>query len=253
MNLREGRKNNETAEHMIDQINIKYDLNQPGRRLLKKCTVYRLAREGTAGKSPIKKGPQPIIPLLLLRLLAKHIDVRQAGQGEINGSEIRQLIGAAINRTSYENKFTIRSVWEKLLMEFPESTQAATKISIEDGRAEWTTFDNLNQWLTDVKQDLIDTGLVLDRPVYDSEGNVLSELDFRGEEVLRRIVNMDETFHNLFITGDRSGPRAIIYHKPKYQRSGRCGVKNNRHVTGAYATSAAGEVLPPLYIFDSRE
>ena len=28
-------------------------------------------------------------------------------------------------------------------------------------------------------------------------------------------------------------------------------MKSSRHVTGVYATNAAGEVLPPMYIFDS--
>jgi hypothetical protein len=28
-------------------------------------------------------------------------------------------------------------------------------------------------------------------------------------------------------------------------------VKSSHHVTGVYATNAAGEALPPMYIFDS--
>ena len=62
---------------------------------------------------------------------------------------------------------------------------------------------------------------------------------------------MDETHHDLSITGDKSGSRAITYHNPNLQRSGKRAVKNARHVTGVYATNAAGESFPPMYIFDS--
>jgi hypothetical protein len=32
---------------------------------------------------------------------------------------------------------------------------------VDDARAQWTTFDNLNQWFDDVKNNLIKTGLVV--------------------------------------------------------------------------------------------
>ncbi|KAI2497543.1 hypothetical protein MHU86_16946 [Fragilaria crotonensis] len=43
-----------------------------------------------------------------------------------------------------------------------------------------------------------------------------------------------------------------MYHNPQYQHGCRRSVKSSRHVTGVYATNAAGEVLPPLFIFDSN-
>ena len=64
---------------------------------------------------------------------------------------------------------------------------------------------------------------------------------------------MDETHHDLSITGDKGGSRSVTYHNPLLQRRGaNRGVKSAcQHVTGAYATTAAGEALPPFYIFDS--
>jgi hypothetical protein len=62
---------------------------------------------------------------------------------------------------------------------------------------------------------------------------------------------MDETHHDLSITGDKAGTRALKYHNPSLQRGPHCQVKSSRHVTGVYATNAAGEALPPMYIFDS--
>jgi hypothetical protein len=122
---------------------------------------------------------------------------------------------------------------------------------VDDARAQWTTYTNLHQWFDDAKQDLINTGLVIDQEIRCSDGSLLSELDFRSDEVRRRIINMDETHHDLSITGDRGGPRSVMYHNPRYQRGSKRCVKSSRHVTGVYATNAAGETLPPMYIFDS--
>ncbi len=135
--------------------------------------------------------------------------------------------------------------------EFPEQLQAANKMCIDDARAQWTTHTNLDQWFDDAKRDLIETGLVLDEEVRDINGNLISELNFRSDEVRRRIINMDETHHDLSITGDRGGTRSLMYHNPRYQRGSKRGVKSSRHVTGVYATNAAGESLPLMYIFDS--
>ncbi len=57
--------------------------------------------------------------------------------------------------------------------------------------------------------------------------------------------------HHLSITGDRRGPRAVSYDNPAFQRGAARSVKSAQHVMGAYATNAAGEALPPFYIFDS--
>ena len=87
--------------------------------------------------------------------------------------------------------------------------QPATKISIDDARAAlWTTFDNLNQLFDDVKRDLLRTGLVDDIQVLDEEeGMLVSEVFFK-KDTKRCIINMDETDHNLSITGDSGGSRA---------------------------------------------
>lgn len=89
------------------------------------------------------------------------------------------------------------------------------------------TFDNLQQWFNDAKKDLIEAGLAIDAEVRDTNGVLVSELDFRSDEVWRRILNMpDETHHDLLITGDQGGPKAVMYHNPSLQRSSKRGVKS---------------------------
>ena len=135
-------------------------------------------------------------------------------------------------------------------VEFPLETQAGRKQYTEYVRSQWTTHDKLDQWFTDVKPTLIESKLAEDRAVFDIDGRQISELYF-SEEAKRRIINMDETHHDLGIAGDKSGYRNITYCNPGLQRSGTCGFKSSRHVTGVYATNAAGETLPLMLIFDS--
>jgi hypothetical protein len=43
-------------------------------------------------------------------------------------------------------------------------------MSMHDSCAQWTTFDNLQQWFHDAKNDLIESGLVIDAEVRDANG-----------------------------------------------------------------------------------
>ena len=73
----------------------------------------------------------------------------------------------------------------------------------------------------------------------------MSEVRFKMHSK-RRIINMDETHHDLSVTGDKDGSQAVSHHNPLYQRGAVRGVTSARHVTGVYATNAAGEALPPF-------
>ena len=242
----------QTADQVLQQLNEAHNLIGTA-KTLSRSTVYRAVSNGLIGKSPMKKGPQTKIPSALLEVVAVHAEVCQVGdEGELRGREIKRLIGASVLGTKFENNFKVQSVWRKVRREFPEKLQAGAKVSVDDARAQWTTENNLQQWFDDAKRHLIETGLVINSEVRDtSTGNLISELDFRSDEVRRRIINMDETHHDLSVTGDRGGPRSVVYHNPKLQRGCRRGVKASRHVTGVYATNASGETLPPMYIFDS--
>lgn len=241
----------ETANETIHRLNVKHGFTNEAKKLVK-STVYSAIANGNAGKSPKKKGPPTKIPSELLQVVAVHSEVSQvSASGELRGRDIKRLIGAATLGTEFEGQFTVESVWRKVRCEYPEKLQAANKLSVDDARAQWTTHQNLQQWFDDAKLDLIATGLCIDQEVRDANGVLISELDFRSDDVKRRILNMDETHHDLSVTGDRGGPRSVMYHNPRFHRGSKRGVKSSRHVTGVYATSAAGECIPPMYIFDS--
>jgi hypothetical protein len=84
--------------------------------------------------------------------VATHAEVSQVGDGELKGKDFKRLIGASIIGTEHEARFNIKTAWKKVRNEFPEALQVATKLMVEDARAQWTTFDNLNQWFDDAKK-----------------------------------------------------------------------------------------------------
>jgi hypothetical protein len=240
-----------SVAEIVTKLNEQFELNGGGKKL-SKSTLHRSVKAGHVGASPLKRGPAPKIPDILLDVVASHSEVSQVGNGgELRGRDIKRMLKAAVLGTKFESTFTVEAAWKKLRNRHPERVQAATKVTMDEGRSKWTTVNNLEQWFDDVKVDLNNSGLVIDREVRDAEGLLLSELDFRSLEVERRIINMDETHHDLSITGDKGGPRALVYTNPKLQRGYKKTVKPGRHVTGVYATNAAGEALPPMYIFDS--
>jgi hypothetical protein len=251
-------KSGESIPWLVTRLNRKYNLSyQKGKRRLSRSTLHRAVKNGRIGVSPCKRGPEPKIPDLLLDITALHSEVSQVGTGgELRGKEFKIVMGAAVLGTQYEGTFKLQSAWKKLRKKHPDKLQAANVATGEDARLRWTTYNNLQKWFDDAKIDLLASGLVLDQSVVNERGELISEVDFRspahgGLDVKRRIINMDETHHDLSITTEKGGPRSTMYHNPKRQRGYKRTVKAGRHVTGVYATNSAGEVLPPMYIFDS--
>ena len=64
-----------------------------------------------------------------------------------------------------------------------------------------------------------------DSPTYDENGRLLLELNFQSSEVLHCFINMDQTHHDVSITGNNDGPWSITYHNLDVQRGLQCSVK----------------------------
>jgi hypothetical protein len=149
-NLIAAGNTGEPADEICLRLNKEYNLD--GNQQLHQSTVYQAVKDGRAGISPKKKGPPPKIPVKLLEVMAAHAEVYQVRDvGELKSQDMKRLSGALIIGTPYEGEFHPESVWRKLITEFPESLQAANKLSLEDAHASWTTYDNLKQWFDDVK------------------------------------------------------------------------------------------------------
>ena len=151
--------------------------------------------------------------------------------------------------THWNTKLTVDHIWKRLRKNYPNEFTPKTTTTIEDIRANWTTYQKLDTWFTHNKQPLVDNGLFIDTPMKLPNGEV-SELTY-SDSTARRIICMDESHHPLTTDTDRGGSRSISYGCDTDNRQGRRGTRGSRHISGVYTFNAFGEVLPPLFIFDS--
>ncbi len=173
-NLIAANAQGEPVQTICNRINHDFKLDRAKR--LARSTVYQAAKDGCAGMSPPSRGLASNIPGKFLRFVATHAEVSQVGDGELKGKDFKRLIGPLILGTEHEARFTVERVWRKVRKVFPESLQAATKLTVEDARAQLTTHDNLNQWFDNAKQGLINTCLVIDEEVLDEKGAMVPEV-----------------------------------------------------------------------------
>ena len=54
-------------------------------------------------------------------------------------------------------------MWRSLKEKYPDKFCSKTTSTVEDIRANWTTYNNLNEWSTHNKHPLINTGVFLDK------------------------------------------------------------------------------------------
>ena len=154
-----------------------------------------------------------------------------------------------MKNTVWDGKISVDHMWKSLKQRYPDEFCPKTTSTVEDIRANWTTFNNLNEWFTHNKKPLINTGMFLDKKMILPNGGI-SELTY-SESVARRVISMDETNHPFSTEVDKGGSRSISFGCNTDGRKSRRGTRGCRHTTGVYAINAGGETLPPLYIFDS--
>jgi hypothetical protein len=129
-------------------------------------TMSKYISKGLVGSSPLKKGYKPRVPDTLLELMRVHISMCQvSGLHEAKSQTIKAMIGAAILGSRFENEFTVEWIYEKLRHKFPNVIVPSRELDIEDRRASWTTYPNINLWFDGAKKILVDSGLVEDQPM----------------------------------------------------------------------------------------
>ena len=86
----------------------------------------------------------------------------------------------------------------------------------------------------------------------DLADGVWSEVSLYHKDDLRYFLNTDETQHRFSTASKKGGSTTQGWGNVSFPRSGERVIENSRHTTGVYTTNAAGEVLPPMYIYDSK-
>ncbi len=103
---------------------------------------------------------------MLIDLLAYHVNMMQLeGYQEAKPKTIRAMIAAAILNMPFESNVTKSWIYERVRQEYPEVLNPGRVREIEERRAAWTTYPNINLWFDGIKELLIKTGLVEDKPM----------------------------------------------------------------------------------------
>ena len=262
------------------RYNTRY-LADPGDRQLSRSALVRAVKErGEHGKSPPKLGrPVRVLPQITDQLAMQAAMMQASGEGEATTAKLEQSLTAMTAGTTHKDTFNNNYAVRKAMRLHPEVFGPVRAINDEDRRVDWLTYKNLNSWTDAVKKEMVDLGVVFDKPGFISKfrraifkttsapcltfsvflslcvlvtDGVASEVTLGHPDDARRFVNIDETHHVFSNESDKGGTRARRYAASFITRSGDRKVRNGRHTTGCYATNAYGETLPPLYILDSK-
>ena len=115
---------------------------------------------------PPKRGPpfKPEHPKLTTQVALQAAMSQAAGAGKATSRMLKNSIVAATVGTEHEGKFNADYVVTSARRRHPEVFAPVKAITNEDTRVEWLTAGNLNGWTDLVKKELIDIGVVLDKP-----------------------------------------------------------------------------------------
>ena len=236
-----------TIRQIVAHVTEKHML--PGDKPISKTTLHRFCSAGGLVENRKRQGPPNKVPMALLNTMRLHMKVQQVSKkGQISGAKVRSMLSAAVEGTKNP---TFNSNWafERLLDEFPEDVNPVIANQQEAIRNTWTTWSNINKWFNLNKRTLLESGLAIDEPMTLPDGTV-AEISMDAD-TLRRIINFDETEHTLSTVIDRGGSRALRWGDKSLPLGTERSTRGNRHTTGIYAADAGGEILPPVYCFDS--
>jgi len=212
--------------------------------------VQRYVKKGLIQQLPLKRGRQPSVPVVLLNEKWLHIKMMQLSRSrQATPQGIKATMLASVSGTNHQGAFNIECAWARLREFYPEEILPSKIQTKENIRSDWTTYTKLNDWFTHHKPILLKSGLLIDIPCTLEDGSN-AELTIH-KDCAWRIINFDETYHPFSTQGDRGGSRTNVYSDPNLPSGSSRGIRGARHTTGIYGSTAAGEIMPPVYIFDT--
>jgi hypothetical protein len=117
---------------------------------------------------------------------------------------------------------------------------------IEQRRAKWTTFSNVNVWFDSLREFFIYYDFATAREVSDEENG---EIEF-GANQENCVVSLDESAIILDNTACNKGGRpAMSFYDPTLQDAPQAAAhKNSYRATGMYGCTMGGQPLPPHFV-----
>ena len=165
----ESGKRGKGLRSIANRYNLSH-LDQPDDRKLRPTNIFMALENGHVGVSPPKQGRPRKIPNAVTNQLAMQAAMMQAsGQGEATTSKLTKALTAATTGTKHEGTFNSKYVVERARRDHPHIFQPKQAITNDDRRVEWLTFKNINDWTNAAKKELIDLGVVIDKPGFISK------------------------------------------------------------------------------------
>lgn len=201
-------------------------------------------RNGTCGK-PLKKtglkGGITVIPSLLVKGVAEHVQMEQIGGNELKPRQIIETAIALVQGTSHEGCLAEphrrRHLLSRVRREF--GLAAATSTVIDDRRWQWLTSGNLTRWFEGYAQTLSQFEFIPGLPDNPFEVIVIDE------QKCAYMLNADKSHQKLSNEGEDRGPRSHVYINPALGRPGKRKIEYQKHATIMICVNYAGEVCAP--------
>ena len=86
-----------------------------------------------------------------------------SGKGEAKPKHIRSVLCAAVRNTPHESSAKIENIYRKVFTTQADGMINSSQLDVKDIRMKWTTYEKMNQWLSDSKQVLLGYGFAEER------------------------------------------------------------------------------------------
>ena len=236
--LPQGHPEKLSDNKIVKLVNGEYDTN-----IITK-TASMMVREGRIGMSPKRRGPNKYVPSQIWSLLkgvfVSYIKLEQARSSEqATMKKLSLKTNNCLNRGGYARCDMYYA--RKLRTETADEMEVGKKNMVEQRRALWTTFSNLNLWFDTWEGALVDLGFGrLKRPNDVCDGSV-----YFYEGQVDRIINLDETDGALDNTvGQRGGRPSIVFYSQDISGGASRANKTSYSPTIIAGSTASGDPLP---------
>jgi hypothetical protein len=242
------KKQRKSAETIVLEINEKENV------ILCSRTVRNYVKKGKVGETPEKRGEKgSIIPQAYKALcgaLESYVKLAaQEGKQQMNRPSLIKRVNAVVNKHPLENRRG-RKLFERIQSDLASTLNIGEPDRIEQRRAKWTTFSNVNVWFDSLREFFIHYGFATAREVPDEENG---ELIF-GAYQENRIVSLDESAIILDNTACNKGGRpAMSFYDPKIQDAPQAAAhKNSYRATGMYGCTMGGQPIAPHFVLPTE-
>ena len=201
-------------------------------------------------KEPMLPGPKCSVPAEALKVASSYLMVMDDLGRKKTIKDAARKVKAMTKPLIGEHKFsTIQSRVLEAMLKYTD-LRTFKKKRVESQRWSWCTYENINKWFNDFFHFCVERGhaKIQQNDFIDPKTGEkhTSILQFRD---LSRVINMDET---KIVTTSMDGAGGVQERVCSRKNGSVPAAKGGCNFTGVFATTPAGELLPPWVIFTTE-